>query len=102
MVGGAIGIIRSLAEKTGVDLVGVVTKDYANYFYPYIKDQLNLPLREYLKLYRCLSEMGCGKYPLFHFCFVVCYILGERRFDAFTRWIRNALGRSPHFGVAKR
>jgi glycosyltransferase involved in cell wall biosynthesis len=102
MVGGAIGIIRSLAEKTGVDLVGVVTKDYANYFYPYIKDQLNLPLREYLKLYRCFSEMGFGKYPLFHFYFVVCYILGERRFDAFTRWIRNALGRSPHFGVAKR
>jgi abequosyltransferase len=97
MVGGALAIIRDLKETQGVDVVEDVIHDYANYFYPYVRDQLTLPLREYYKLYRGYGRMGFAKYPLFHLHFAVGYLLGEKRFDALTGFIRKQLGHSPRF-----
>jgi hypothetical protein len=97
MVGGALSIIRDLRERQGIDLVEEVTHDYANYFYPYIKDQFTLSPLEYYKLYRAFGRMGFNRYPLFHvYCFLG-YVLGEKRFDAMTAAIRKGLGRSPRF-----
>lgn len=101
MIGGAISIVKSIADRKKIDVVNVVIKDYANYFYPYIKDQLDLPLTDYLKLYVGFAKMGFWKYPLFHAYFFIGYLLGERRFDNVTRFIRNKLGRSPQFGIGK-
>jgi abequosyltransferase len=98
MVGGALSIIRDLKETRGIDVVDDVIHDYANYFYPYIKDQLTLSLREYYKLYREYGRMGFAKYPLFHLYFVLGYALGEKRFDVLTAVIRKRLGRSPRIG----
>jgi glycosyltransferase involved in cell wall biosynthesis len=97
MIGGALTIIRDLKESRGIDAVEDVIHDYANYFYPYIKDQLRLPLGEYRKLYRAFGRMGFAKYPLFHVYFVLGYLLGEDRFDALTAIIRKRLGHSPKF-----
>lgn len=99
MIGGALSIIRDLKETHGIDLVDDVIHDYANYFYPYIKDQLTLPLRDFYRLYRGYGRMGFAKYPLFHVYFVLAYLLGERGFDRMTAIIRKALGRSPQFGM---
>lgn len=98
MIGGAISIIRDLKETRGVDVVEDVTHDYANYFYPYIKDQLNLPLRLYADLYRKFGRMGFARYPLFHVYFGLGYLLGERKFDTMTAILRKLVGRSPQFG----
>jgi abequosyltransferase len=95
MIAGAMSIIGELRQTHGVDVVEEVTRDYANYFYPYIKDQLTLPVKEYWKLYRQFGRMGFGKYPLFHVHFIVGYLLGERRLNGITRMIRKRLGRSP-------
>ena len=97
MVRGAISIIRDLKESRGIDVVEPVIRDYANYFYPYIKDQLNLPLGEYFGLYRDFGSMGFNRYPLFHVYFVLGFLLGEKRFDRMTAVIRKYLGRSPRF-----
>jgi glycosyltransferase involved in cell wall biosynthesis len=99
MVGGAMSIVKYLRDSRGVDVVAMVERDYANYFYPYIKDQLDLPLKAYWSLYRSFARMGFGRYPLFHVYFIVAYLLGERRFDGLTRKVREWLGRSPHFGL---
>ena len=98
MVFGALSIIRNLKETEGIDVVDDVIHDYANYFYPYIKDQLNLPLRDYYALYRAFGQMGFSRYPLYHIYFLVAYVLGEKRFDALTAVVRKQLGRSPQFG----
>ena len=98
MVGGALSIIRDLREARGIDVVDDVIHDYANYFYPYIKDQLDLPLRDYYQLYLGYGRMGFAKYPLFHVYFVLGYLLGEKRFDTLTAIVRKQLGRSPRFG----
>lgn len=97
MVGGALSIIRDLKKTRGVDVVEAVVRDYANYFYPYIRDQFGLPLRDYLGLYREFARMGFARYPLFHLYFLLGFVLGERRFDAMTAVIRKRLGRSPRF-----
>jgi len=98
MVRGALSIICDLKETHNIDVVEDVVHDYANYFYPYIKDQLALPLRDYYKLYRAYGRMGFARYPLFHLYFLLGYVLGEKRFDSLTRVIRSGLGRSPQFG----
>jgi O-antigen biosynthesis alpha-1,2-rahmnosyltransferase len=98
MVSGALSIIRDLKETQGIDLVDDVIHDYANYFYPYIKDQLNLPLGEFYRLYRGYGRMGFAKYPLFHLYFVLAYLLGEKKFDALTALVRRSLGHTPQLG----
>lgn len=98
MIAGVLSIIRDLKETQGIDLVEDVIRDYANYFYPYIKDQLTLPMREYYHLYRGYGRMGFARYPMFHLYFVLAYLLGERRFDSMTALIRGKLGRSPRLG----
>lgn len=98
MIGGALSIIRDLKQTKDIDVVEDVIHDYANYFYPYIKDQLNLPLRDYYDLYRAYGRMGFARYPIYHLYFVLAYLLGERRFDALTAFIRGRLGRSPRIG----
>ena len=98
MIGGVLSIVRNLKETKGIDVVEDVIHDYANYFYPYIKDQLNLPLRDFYDLYREYGRMGFARYPLYHLYFVLGYVLGEKRFDALTAFVRRYMGRSPRFG----
>lgn len=98
MIGGALSIIRDLKRTKNIDVVDDVIHDYANYFYPYIKDQLTLPLRDYYRLYRAYGRMGFARYPIYHLYFILGYLLGEKRFDALTALIRGRLGRSPRFG----
>lgn len=98
MISGALSILRNLEQARGINVVEDVIHDYANYFYPYIKDQLDLPLRDYLALYRSYGRMGFSKHPLFHVYFLLGYLLGEKRFEALIITVRKRLGRSPRLG----
>ena len=102
MINGALSIAKAIDARENIDISSVIIYDYANYFYPYIKDQLVLPFLSYIKLYFSFAKIGFWKYPLFHVYFIVGYILGENNFDKVTKLIRNFLGRSPSFGVAKK
>jgi abequosyltransferase len=97
MIAGALSIVRDLKETKNIDVVEDVIHDYADYFYPYIKDQLTLPVRDFYRLYRGYGRMGFAKYPLFHMYFVLGYLLGEKRFDTVTAVIRKRLGHTPQF-----
>jgi abequosyltransferase len=99
MIQGVMTIIRDFKHDRGIDLVDDIQRDYANYFYVYIKDQLNLPPRQFFSLYRAYSRMGFFRYPMFHLYCITAYILGEKRFDRVTKNIRQYLGHSPHFGL---
>lgn len=97
MISGAVSIIKYLSDTSDCDLADELMEDYASYFYPYIRDQLDLPAKEFVKLYRGYARLGFGRYPMFHFYCIAGYILGTRRCDAITKFIRGYLGRSPHF-----
>jgi abequosyltransferase len=79
-----------------------VMRDYANYFYPYIRDQLDLPMREFGRLYRSFSKMGLGSYPMFHVNCALGYVLGSANFESLARVIRRKLGRTLHLGRLQR
>jgi abequosyltransferase len=97
MVAGALSIVRDLKETRGIDVVDEVMRDYANYFYPCIRDQLNLTIREYWRLYRNFSRMGFKKYPMFHLYSLVAFAIGKKRFDWLVKRAQQLLGRSPRF-----
>jgi len=99
MVGGALSILKDNEIEGNTNLLEGVMRDYANYFYPCIKDQLNLPLREYWRLYRGFGQLGFDRYPIFHFYSFLCYLLKEKRFDALIRVATKRLGRSPQLGT---
>ncbi len=101
MVDGALSIIRYHDRTSGLQLAEAVTRDYANYFYPYIKDQLALRPSEFFTLYLQFARMGFYRYPLFHLNCLVSYLLGEKRSDTATTLVRGYLGRSPQFGIRK-
>ena len=100
MVKGALSIVTNLKNTRGIDLVDDITRDYANYFYPYIRDQLSASPRQLFWLYREFAKLGLGRYWPFHMYFVLGYVLGARRFDACIKLGRKVLGRSPRFGIA--
>ena len=102
MIGGIVSILRHLKGTRNIDVVDDVMRDYASYFYPYIKEQLDLPPGKFLALYRALGRLGLSRYPMFHFYCVVGYLLGERNCDFITRHVRGWLGRSPQFGSIRR
>jgi len=97
MIAGVIAVVRHLKESKGVDVIDEVMRDYANYFYAYIRDQLNLPLHKYWRLYREFSSMGFSKYLLFHMYFFLAFILGQKRFDWIIKKSQQLLGRSLQF-----
>ena len=101
MIQGSLRIIRDLQVEGSQHLANEVQQDYANYFYPLIKDQLGLPVGKFLWLYRAYGRMGFFRYPMFHFYCVIAYLLGERKFDLTTKAIRRHLGRTPQFGAIK-
>jgi glycosyltransferase involved in cell wall biosynthesis len=98
MISGALAIAMNLRETRRLDVVEDIAHDYANYFYPYIKDQLSLRFDEFLRLYNGFSRMGFRRYPMFHIYCILGYALGEKNFDRLTRMVRSVLGRSPQFG----
>lgn len=100
MVGGVLDIADTIEKETGCKVAERIRRDYASYFFPYIRDQLRLPLREYLQLYRGFSGMGLSRYPVFHLYMVLCYALGEQGFDRLVNVIRRSLGRTPRIGGA--
>lgn len=101
MLSGALSIICALRDRTGIDLVEPVTRDYANYFYLCIRDQLAQPLGDYIRMCRKFSRLGFYRYPSFYFYCVFAYVLGQKRCDAFIKRARQLLRHSPRWGTAQ-
>jgi len=98
MVTGMVKIAGAVDERTGVRFAHSVRQDIANYVYPYISDQLNLPPPAYLKLYHALGALGLKKHRMFTVHFLLGYLLKERGYNVVTKFIRTRLGRSPQIG----
>ncbi len=98
MISGVFSILSALKKNRQIDVVDDVMRDYASYFYPYIREQLDLPLKSFVSLYRSFCRMGLARYPMFHFYCIAGYALGARNCDAIIKYVRAWLGRSPQFG----
>ena len=83
------GAIKILKDQCSDDEVDIVLRDYANHFYPYIKDQLNLNTSEFYKYYKSLGRIGFSKYFMFHLYCLVCFLFGEKKFDLILKRARK-------------
>jgi len=101
MIAGVLAIVRELRNTKGIDVVDDIMRDYANYFYPYIREQLDLPFSQFIALYRSLGNMGFSRYLMFHLYCLGGYALGTRNCDSVASGVRGFLGRSPQFGDVK-
>ena len=99
MVTGMLTIARRVEEKTSIIFSRGVENDIANYVYPYISDQLNIPMNRYIDFYRKLGNLGLKKYRMFHIHFLLAYILKEKGYNVLTKIVRERLGRSPSIGA---
>lgn len=67
MVEGLLLIAKYIEDTTKIDGVYAgIRKDLANYFYPYIRDQLDLPLYTYIKMINKFRKMGFSNEKLFY------------------------------------
>jgi abequosyltransferase len=98
MLKGMLRIARTIELEGGVKVYDLIVKDMSAHFYPYIQDQLTIPLREYWIYYRKNIQLGFGKTPYFHIYFILVRIMGRHRFENLTQRIRNRLGRTPALG----
>jgi len=98
MLSGAMSILDDLEYSQSIKVKNDVMRDYANYFYPSIRDQLSLPLGEYFTLYRTFAGLGFAKFPMFHVQCIGAYIIGRQKCDWIVKKIQRFLGRSPSLG----
>jgi abequosyltransferase len=99
MVKGLLDIASYIENKCAVRGVYIsIKKDMANYFYPYIRDQLNIPLKRYIWMMNQYRNMGFSNEPFFYLHFLLAYVLKHNGYDRLIKVVRDVLGRSPRIG----
>lgn len=100
MVEGLLLIAKHIEDATKIDGVyDGIKKDLANYFYPYIRDQLNLPFLVYLKMINSFRKIGFSNEKFFYIHAFLGYILKRRGYDALIKYIRSKNGGTPRLGI---
>ncbi|MGY3888715.1 glycosyltransferase family 2 protein [Aeromonas mytilicola] len=99
MVAGLLEIARYVEKKTNI--VGVyfsIKRDLANYFYTYIRDQLNLPLKTYICMINDFRSMGFSNEPIFYIHALIGYCLKQNGYDYLIKVVRKLCGGTPKIG----
>lgn len=98
MITGMLTIAKTVDRKSGLRFYDAVERDIANYVYPYISDQLNLPLPKYLNFLKILKNLGLGKHKMFYVHAITAYLLKQNNYNKLTTFVRMRLGKSPQIG----
>ncbi|WP_081662474.1 glycosyltransferase family 2 protein [Thermithiobacillus tepidarius DSM 3134] len=98
MIRGMLLIARNLEDVRKTSVYKKIVQDIGNYFYPYVRDQADLPLGIYLKYCFSLARLGFWRNPMFYIYCAMVLSLGSGRIDAVTRFVRCRLGHSPRIG----
>ncbi|KDE34852.1 glycosyltransferase family 2 protein [Kosakonia radicincitans] len=100
MVEGLLLIARHIEEVSKISGVyNAIKHDIANYFYPYIRDQLSLPFSSYLKMINKFRSIGFNNEPLFYAHSLLGYVLKRDGYDALIKFIRKRNGGTPRLGI---
>ena len=95
MVAGALRILQAHAVHIGEVARGRILRDYARHFYPFLRDQLGLPLTDYWALCRAYARLDLGRFPSFYLNCIIPFVLGQRLTDQLLHGIRRRLGHTP-------
>lgn len=95
MVAGALRILAAHATAIGPVAHSRILRDYARHFYPFLRDQLDLPWPAYRALCRECARLELGRFPSFYLNCIIPYVLGKRLTDRLLFVIRRWLGHTP-------
>lgn len=98
MVDGLLKIADYIDDSQKKEVYKIIRKDLANYFYPYIRDQLNLPIKLFVRMVIDFSRSGMKPEPMFYFHCIIGYMLKKKGYDYLIKLIRKVLGHSPRLG----
>lgn len=99
MVKGMLKIAKHIEKDFNVPVYRRVKRDIAKYFYPYIRDQLELNFISYIDLVFRLAKLGFWSEPFFYIHACLAFSLKQKTYDSLVRHVRKRLGRSPNLGL---
>jgi glycosyltransferase involved in cell wall biosynthesis len=99
MVEGLLKIARCIDSTDDLRYFKVIKSDIAIYFYPYIRDQLNLSLFSYVRMIKTFATMGLKDEPYFYVHSVLGFLFKKKGYDFLIKILRKLLGRSPRLGI---
>lgn len=95
MIEGLLKIARYIDDTENNKIYLAIKRDLAMYFYPYIRDQLNLPIGEYIKFVALYRQMGFNNEKYFYVHCIVGYLLKRKGYDYVIKLVRKKLGHTP-------
>ncbi|MDE9550830.1 glycosyltransferase family 2 protein [Xenorhabdus bovienii] len=99
MVGGLLDIAKYIETTSKIPEVYIsIKKDLANYFYPYIRDQLSIPFRDYLSMINKFRQLGFNNEPFFYLHVILGFFLKKNGYDYLIKKIRSSIGSTPKIG----
>lgn len=99
MVQGLLDIAKYIEESSKITGVyNSIKRDLSNYFYTYIRDQLNLPFLSYIKMVNGFRILGFNNEPIFYLHCFIGFIFKRNGYDYIIKKIRAILGRTPKIG----
>jgi glycosyltransferase involved in cell wall biosynthesis len=95
MIKSILNIAKDLNENT-LGVYKKIEKDLAYYLFPYIMDQLRLPLKLFIKFYLDIMKTGLGGYFPAHIHLFLGYILKKKMYLKAVDTIKSLFGRTPY------
>lgn len=95
-------IANDISLKKGGEFYRLVEADFAAYSYPLLSIQAKQKKRVFISYYKNISQLGFFKYPIFHFYFLVLFLLGSKSTERMISAVKSILGYTPKIGSAMR
>lgn len=99
MVEGLLKIANHIDRTADKRIFRAVKRDIATYFYPYIRDQLDLSARQYIDMIRSFRDAGMTGEVFFYLHCVVAFVLKKKGLDTCIKYVRKLLGHTPRLGI---
>jgi len=95
MVRGLLKIANFIDDTPNKQIYKTVKKDIATYFYPYIRDQLGLPMNSYIKMLKEFMKLGMKNELYFYIHAVLGFVLKKDVYDSMIKFVRKTIGHTP-------
>lgn len=99
MVEGLLSIADYIDDSEDKIIYKAIKQDIAIYFYPYIRDQLNIPLKDYFSMTKKFMKLGMKDEVYFYIHISLGYIFKMKGYDKIIKFIRSLIGHSPMIGI---
>ena len=99
---GMLKIAYDLEQTLGLPVYMPILRDIGNYSFPILSIQAKRSLPVFIKYTFEIARLGLWKSPLFHLYFISLLVIGPKYSNLIINFIKNRLGYTPRFGIARK